>query len=265
MRKSMGLGVVGTLAIAGMLLALTGGPAAAAGAGTAYTCAGGSIPTGDYSSITVTGFCDVVPDAVINVAGNLNVAPGAAFDAQTVPSTITVGKNVTVGAGAMAGLGCQPPALVHNSAHPCSNDYGPSHTDYSSQHSTITVKGNVTGTDAMVVLLNGITVNRNVTLTGGGGPIPWSVKNNTVGRNITMNGITDEWVGVMFNHVAGNVTLTNITVNDEHPGAPGVYIVQNNVGRNLICSRLEPGVSSGFSGVLNVVGHKAIGQCAALA
>lgn len=257
MRKSMGLGIVGTLAVVGML-AFTAAPTAAAGASTAYTCAGGSIPSGNYSSVTVTGFCDVVPDAVINVAGNLNVAPGAVFDAQSAPSTIAVGKNVTAGAGSLVGLGCQPPALVHNSGHECATDPG--------GHSVITVNGNVTGTDAMVVLLNGIAVKGNVTLTGGGSDeIPWSVKNNTVGGNITMSEITDEWVGVMFNHVAGNVTLTNITLHDVHPGAPGVYIVQNNVGRNLNCSGLEPGVSGGFvPGAVNVVGHKATGQCAAL-
>ena len=36
-----------------------------------------------------------------------------------------------------------------------------------------------------------------------------------------MSGQTVMWLGVMFNHVDGNVTLTDITVNDEHPDAPG--------------------------------------------
>lgn len=200
----------------------------------------------------------MVPDAVIQVAGNLNVAPGAFFDAQSAPATVTVGRNVTAAAGSVVGLGCQPRSLVQNSAHPC--------TVEPEGHSVITVNGNVTGTDAQVVLLNGVTVGRNVTLTGGGSEeIPWSVKNNTVGGNITMSGITDEWVGVMFNHVAGNVNLSDITLHDVDPGAPGVYIVSNHVGNNLNCSNLQPGVSGGFvPGAVNVVGHKATGQCAAL-
>jgi hypothetical protein len=35
--------------------------------------------------------CNVATDAVINVTGNVDVAPGALFDAQSAPSTITVG------------------------------------------------------------------------------------------------------------------------------------------------------------------------------
>ena len=258
MRKTLRpFAALGALATAGAL-AIPAGPGSAAGAGSAYTCTGGSIPSGSYSSITVAGSCDVVPDAVIQVAGNLNVAPGAYFDAQSAPATITVGRNVTAAAGSVVGLGCQPRSLVQNSAHPC--------TVEPEGHSVITVNGNVTGTDAQVVLLNGVTVGRNVTLTGGGSEeIPWSVKNNTVGGNITMSGITDEWVGVMFNHVAGNVNLSDITLHDVDPGAPGVYIVSNHVGNNLNCSNLQPGVSGGFvPGAVNVVGHKATGQCAAL-
>src|SRR5271165_2266631 len=69
----------------------------------AYTCHGGdfatgdfvSIPSGTYSSITVTGVCNVAPGAVINVVGDVNVTTGAVFDAQSAASTITVGHNVT--------------------------------------------------------------------------------------------------------------------------------------------------------------------------
>ena len=88
------------------LLGITGIASAAPSGTQPYTCAGGDIPSGSYSSITVTGFCDVVPDAVINVVGNLNVADGAFFDAQSAPSTITIGHNVTAGAGSLLGLGC---------------------------------------------------------------------------------------------------------------------------------------------------------------
>ncbi len=49
--------VLGAITVAGAL-ALSGGPAIAAGssmqAATRYTCTGGEIPSGNYSSITVT-------------------------------------------------------------------------------------------------------------------------------------------------------------------------------------------------------------------
>jgi hypothetical protein len=276
MGKAMRLGVLGSLTVAGAL-ALSGGPAMAAVSSTtpaAYTCTGGdfasgnftSIPSGNYASITVTGVCNIVPDAVINVVGNINVAPGAVLDAQSAPSTISVGKNVTAAAGSILGLGCQPTNSIGMFAGvPCAAD--------PTGYTTITINGNVTATDADTVLMRGavaagagkLTVNGNVTLTGGGGDIPWSIKGNTIGKNLTISDVTADWLGVQFNAIGGNATLTNITATD--PGDPGrtVAVVENTVGRNLNCTGLAPGVSGGFiPGEVNHVGGKATGQCAAL-
>jgi hypothetical protein len=256
MEKVIRLRILGSLAVAAALALPTGSAMAAAPGPMPYTCTGGGIPSGDYASITVTGFCGVVPDAVITIVGNLNVGAGAFLDAQSAPSTITVGHNVTAAAGSLVGLGCQPD-YPHNTGHPC--------TFEPDGRSTITVNGNVTATDADTVLLNGITVNGNVTLTGGGGDIPWSIKNNSIGGNLTVSEVTADWLGVLFNHIDGNATLTNITATD--PGDPGrlVFVVRNTIGWNLTCTGLAPGVSGGFfPGSVNVVGRNAIGQCAPL-
>jgi len=263
MEKSKSLKMLGTLAVAAALAVATS-PAMAAAAPSgapAYTCAGGEIPSGNYASITVTGLCSVAEDAVVTVDGNVDVAAGAMLDAQTVPSTITVGRNVTGAAGSLVGLGCQPRSATNppNSAHDCFDEEG-NPTDGVSD---ITVHGNVSITDADTVLLNGITVHGNVSLVGGGSFIPWAIKNNDIARNLTVSDVTAEWVGVMFNDVGGNVTLTDIWVTETHPGAEmAVYVVRNNVGRNLGCSGLGPNISWGFSPLRNVVGHKATGQCA---
>jgi hypothetical protein len=221
-----------------------------------------SIPSGDYARVTVTGFCGVAPDAVITIVGNLNVGAGAFLDAQSAPSTITVGHNVTAAAGSIVGLGCQPFSEFHpdgtpvtSTGHPCQND--------PAGHSVILVKGNVTTIDANTVLLNGITVNGNVTLLGGGGDIPWSLKVNNVKGNFTVYGVAADWVGVMRNAVGKNLTVINVTATD--PGDPGrlVFVAVNNVGRNLNCFGLLPGVSGGFNPTLhNTVGRQATGQCA---
>jgi len=271
MERVMRLRILGSLAVAAAL-ALSTGPAMAAGSHTqshhdradwehtramGYTCTGGEIPSGNYSRITVKGFCDVPANAVIRVFGDLNVRAGSVLDAQNAPSTITVGRNVTAAAGSFLGLGCQPPSHTGNSAHECVVE--------PEGHSTVTVKGNVTATNAKTVMLNGITVKRNVTLTGGGGDIPWSIKNNTIGGNLKVSGQTTDWLGVLFNSIGRNATLTHIAVTDIHPGAPGVYIVRNTIGRNLTCFGLTPGVSGGFvPGSVNVVGRHALGQCASL-
>jgi hypothetical protein len=257
MRKGMPLGVLAAV----VALVLSGGPAMAAVHSTnvpkGYTCTGGEIPSGSYARITVTGACTVAADAVINVVGNVDVRAGAKLDAESAPSTITIGRNVNAASGSSLGLGCQPPSLTGNSAHECALE--------PEGHSDITVKGNVTATDAFAVALNGITVKGNVTLIGGGSVVPWSIKNNTIGRNLTVGGQTTDWLGVLFNTIGGNATLIGVNVTDVHPGAPGVYVVRNTIGRNLICLGLTPGVSGGFvPGSVNVVGRHAIGQCASL-
>ncbi|MEW1952973.1 hypothetical protein [Terrabacter sp. NPDC080008] len=252
--------VRGALAVAGAL-AMSGATVTGAMASptpTAYVCTGGQIPTGSYASIRVTGECSIRPDAVINVVGNIDVAAGAVLDAQSAPSTITVGHNVTAASGSLLGLGCQPSNFIGRFAGvPCAVE--------PAGHTVITVAGNVSASDANTVLLRQLTVGGNVTLTGGGGDIPWSIKGNTIGRNLTISEVTADWLGVQFNKIGGNATLTDITATD--PGDPGrtVAVVENTVGRNLTCTGLAPGVSGGFiPGEVNHVGHNANGQCAAL-
>ncbi len=253
------------LVAAGLVFSGTPAMAAVSSKGTprGYTCTGGEIPSGNYASITVRGACSVPANAGINVAGNVDVRTGGSLDAQSAPSTITVGHNVTAAPGSTLGLGCQPDYFNPDGSplktgHPC--------IEPPDGVSTILVKGNVTALGADLVLLNGIKVNGNVTLLGGGGPIPWSVKNNTIDRNLTVAGQTTDWLGVLFNSVGGNATLIHITLTEDHPDASGaVYVVRNTIGRNLICMGLTPGVSGGFiPGSVNVVGGHAIGQCASL-
>jgi hypothetical protein len=263
-RSVMGLVSTGTLVVAGAL-ALLGGPAAASApprwGPMPYTCTGGDftsgnltpIPSGTYASITVKGACAPAPNAVINVFGNVNVAPGAVLDAQSAPSTITVGHDVLAAPGAILGLGCLPNPVGHMTGHPCTVD--------PTESSNITVNGNVITWGANTVLLNGITVRANVTLIGGGEQAgnPWPIKNNTIGGSLVVYGVTPEWLGVLLNNVGGNVFLTNITA------ATGetMNVGANTIRWNLGCWALAPAVSSGF-GAANVVGGHTLGQCANL-
>ena len=260
MKQAARLRFVGTLTVAGAF-ALSSTPALAGQSHEpeprAYTCAGGEIPSGNYERITVTGACSVAAGAVIRVSDDVKVTAGAALDAQSAPSTITVGGDVKGARGSTVGLGCQPPSATGNSAHECALD--------PTGQSTITVKGDVKVTNGELVALNGIKVRGDVTLTGGGGPNYWSIKNNTIGRNLKIEGVTADWLGVLFNIVGGNVSLTDISATD--PGDPGrlVFVVRNVIGKNLSCENLSPGVSGGFfPGSVNVVGGRALGQCSAL-
>ncbi len=63
----------------------------------------------------------------------------------------------------------------------------------------ITIDGSITATDAGTVELNGIKVDGNVTLIGGGDQdgAPWPIKLNTIGGNFSVSGATPEWLGVL--------------------------------------------------------------------
>lgn len=256
MQKSKGLRILSSLVVTGAF-ALSGGPALAASP-SPYTCTGGDVPSGTYSSVTIAGNCQVPTDGsgVINILGNLNVAPGAIFDAQSSPSTITVGKNVTAGAGSFTGLGCQPNAA--HFMHPCANDPG--------GVSHITVNGNLTATDADLVILSGSTVKRNVTFTGGGGGQDWVVKGSNIGGNFSASNLVPDFFGLLYNQIGGNATLTNINAIDPEDGGFGsVNIVLNHIGKNLNCSSLGPRLSGGFiPGAVNTTGGKSTGQCVGL-
>jgi hypothetical protein len=281
-RAAMRVGSLGFLLVAGTL-ALSGGPASASAYHSAprtYTCTGGDfgtgtfvpIPSGTYASITVRGACQPAPGAVINVVGNVNLAANAVLDAQSYPSTITVGHDVTAASGALLGLGCLPNPPGHTTGHPCVDASGNPTTG----SSNITVDGNVSAWFAKVVLLNGITVKGNVTLIGSTGTgsvtdrataIPWAIKTNTIGGNVVIAGATPIWFGLVVNKVGGNVILINDHITDGLPPNndpnPTIQIATNTIGQNLICFGLGPAVGGGF-GPPNVIGGHALGQCANL-
>ena len=261
------------LVISGGAVASATGTAGSGDWPRAYTCTGGNlqtgtfatIPSGTYASIRVTGACQPKPDAVIKVLGDVHVAAGAALDAQSYPSTITVRHNVIAASGSLLGLGCLPnPTPKSTTGHPCVDAKG-NPTTFSS---SITVDGNVVARDANTVLLNGITVKRNVILVGGGGAIPWAIKTNTIRGDLIVRDMTPNWLGVILNKIGGDAILVNVHITDGLPPnndpKPTIFVASNNVRENLICRGLGPFVSGGFGTEHNVVGDEALGQCAHL-
>lgn len=221
------------------------------------TCSGGDIASGTYSKVTVTGPCSVPDGATVTVLGNLTVAPGAMFDAQT-HSTVTVDGNVLAGAGSLFGLGCTP-------AHPCNGDESEesSTSDY--------VAGNLILDHVFDAALNGNTIGGNVVVDGGGPGysldpwIPFSIKDNHIKGNLVVDGLQTSWFGVIRTVVDGNVILKNIQGAD--PDANEV--VADSIGGNLICSGNTPaphlgdaveGAPPGYGATS--VGGKSLGQCA---
>lgn len=245
------------LALTGVV-AIGGPPATAAPAGS-YTCAGGDIPGGTYTSLAVTGACTVPDGANLTVLHNLTVAPGAAFDAQT-HSQVTIGGDVVAGRGSLFGLGC-------TEAHPC-NDGNPG-----TQHDV--VKGNVVLDHVFDAAINGDVIGGNVVSSGGGAGlldpetdfVPFSVKDNVIKGNVIVSGLTTVWFGVIRSQIGGNVVLSNIRLSDPD----GNEVVANTIVGNLVCHGVSPapqlgdavgGAPPGY-GPSTVDGQR-VGQCAAL-
>jgi hypothetical protein len=244
------------------LLVLFGIQAGTASATGAATCSGGSVAAGHYSSLTIAGFC-TLDAGNVSVSLNLTVAPGAGLLAAFGGSNLIVGQNVSVGAGSILVLGCEPEAF------PCFNDNPVSPT--MSTHDTVGL--NLIADGALMMLIHGNHIGRNVSQSGGGGGVTCNLfpvgpngppaystyEDNTIGGNASISGVQTCWMGFIRNTVAGNVNYTNNVLADPD----GNEVVTNTIGRNLNCSGNDPVPQVGDSqGSPNTVGGRATGQCA---
>ncbi|HET8559060.1 MAG TPA: hypothetical protein VFL69_00930 [Marmoricola sp.] len=220
------------------------------------TCSGGEIDSGTYANLTVTGACSVPAGADITVLHNLDVAPGAMFDAQGAPSDVHIGGNVVAGPGSLFGLGCTP-------AHGCEG--GDTFSDAS-------VAGNVILDHVYDAAINGVEVGGNVVSTGGGAGfvlpnfVPFSLKDDVIHGNVVVRGLTTTWFGLIRSTVDGNVVLRDIRLDDPD----GNEVVHDTIGKNLIClgndpapqfgdAVEEPGLPADYR--YSTVGGRVIGQC----
>jgi hypothetical protein len=239
-------------------IVLSGTAAASARGGAPTTCSGGEITSGTYTGLIITGECSVASGATVTVNGNVTVQAGAAFDAST-DSQITINGNVYAGPGSFFALGC-------TQAHPCS-DTGVGPAGGFQTHDVVT--GNVTLDNVFDAAINGDTIYGNLTSSGGGPGlldpetdfIPFSIKDDVIGGNLTVTNLTGVWFGVIRTEVGKNVTLQNIAMSDPD----GNEIVTDQIAGNLNCSGLNPAPQVGDSGGdPNLVGKHANGQCAGL-
>ena len=137
----------------------------------AYTCTGGEVPAGTYSSLTVTGSCYVIGAVTVN--GNVTVGPtgraqflvGYSDDGTGGTGRLTVKGSLTAKGASFVYLDCPSAGCV-------------------------TVAGNVSVSQTTnYVLLNGI----------------------SVGGSLTVSGNTDQGAVVGGNTIRGNLTCTGNT------------------------------------------------------
>lgn len=231
----------------------------------AYTCTGGDLSGPTYSNVFVTGQCTVPNGANVVIRGNLMIAPGATFDAQT-HSTVDIRGNVIAGHGSQFGLGC-------TAAHPCDGDQ----TEEDGFSTNDSVGGNVILNGVYDAAINGDVIHGNLVSNGGGAGlldpekqfVPFSVKDDEIKGNVIVNGLQTVWFGIIRTKVGGNVVLNGIQLSDPD----GNEIVADTIGGNLVCHGMnpapqlgdainDPNVPPGYGP--SQIGGNAVGQCAAL-
>lgn len=252
-----------SIAVAGSAVVTFAVPAvmASAAAPRPYTCAGGSVPSGTYGSLTIAGFCNLDSGSV-TVVRSVTVNANAGLLAVFSGSNLVVGGNLTVGDHGILALGCLP------SSFPCFN--------FSGGTTHHRVAGDVTGSNALMMLVHGNWIGGQAVQTGGGGgrscrnfplgpdgPPAYSTwEDNTIRRNVSILGVHTCYMGFIRNNVGQSVYYSDNVLAD----LDGNEIVTNTIGGNLTCYRNSPPPQAGDSGGSpNTVGGRATGQCAGLA
>jgi hypothetical protein len=256
-------GLGGATALLASLFLANPAASLAAGAPHPYTCTGGSIAKGTYSSLTVAGVCTLDKGSV-KVTGNVEVTGGAALIALFGGSNLTVGGDLVVDKDGALGLGCEPFAAT------CIND-NQAHPKKSTNDS---VAGDLVAHGALAVIVHHTWVGGDVRQSGGGGgvncdsravlmgsPAYATYEDVTVAGSVSITGFRSCWLGFFRNTVTHDVTFDNNVVADPD----GNEVATNTIGGDLRCKGNNPAAQVGDSGgAPNDVGGHASGQCKGL-
>ncbi len=233
--------------------AFTGSAAADPHAGPPICSSAGTSLSGVHHNLTVWGNAYVASGNTLRVRGRLKIARGACLDAFSL-GTVHVRGDIVVKKGATLALGCTPGSI--GPVPPCGNTT-----------TNDTVGGSILADHPLTMYLDGNHIWGNV-ISIGGGPglhgqfLNFPVKDNWIGGRLTMFGWHGGWAGALRNTVGKSLVFSrNISIQDPDSNE----VVQNTVGRNLVCHGNSPAAQLGDSGgTPNVVAGAKLGQCAGL-
>ena len=133
------------------------------------------------------------------------------------------------------------------------------------------VDGNIVANAPATLYLSAMTVHGNLTSNGGGDPARnFPIKNLVVDGNVTLQGWSGLWIGLLRTQVGGNIVFSNNAGTQTGEGDfEGILdsseVVANVIAGNLICQNNTPAAQIGDSeGASNIVGGKAIGECSSV-
>jgi hypothetical protein len=245
MKGTLRLGLVLAVLILGLA------PSATFAAPSPYTCTGGVVPPGTYSTLTIDGFC-AIPTGTVVVMDGLIVKPGAFLDATSTAAHVDVYHGVWVGPGAFFAYGCSPSLCEDTTSD--------------------TISGGIVAEQPLGLVVHGNIIKGHVSLQGGGGgfncdpifpdgpPAYSTFENNTISGGVTVSGYVACWLGFIRNDVSGAVSFTNNNLFD--PDA--IEIVTNTIRGSLACSGNSDVLFGDSGGAPNQVTGRKTGQCEGL-
>jgi hypothetical protein len=225
-----------------------------------FTCSGGSIPSGTYNTLTVTGACSV-DSGNVTVLQGATVNAGADLYAAYGGSDLVVDGSLNVLKSAVLILGCEPQQFI------CFNDPDQSNGTLSTNdrvgnflyanlplavivhHSTLGSVWNHGG-------VAGVNCNPQAALFGS--PAYFTYEDNTITGGVEIGGWHACWAGFIRNTVGDAVSYNGSTT----ASPDGNEIASNTIGEWLNCTGDSPKPQIGDSGgSLNTVGLYGGGQC----
>ena len=256
---------------------IAGAGAASAATPMPVTCTG-PLAAGTYSSVMVSGTCNISAGKVV-VTGDVTVPAGAnslLASYALASSGLTVNGNVNVATGGTLILGCKA------SDSPCFDDPTPMTPTL---NSPATVQGSINATSPLGMVVTNSTIGGDASQSGGGGgvagegpgcftppfpgifntfpgggsPVYSDYEDNTIGGNLRVTGLNSCWLGSFRNQIAGSATFSGNKLGDPD----GNEFLTNQIAGNLLCTGNTPAAQFGDSGgMTNTVGGFATGECA---
>lgn len=213
------------------------------------TCSGTpeepGVLAGRYDgNVSIEGLCDVNAGRAV-VTGNLTLRPGSALLAAFAlndqtgsgESSLTVHGDVHVQEGATMLAGCDFQSF------PCLDDPEPEHPTLSSRDR---IYGNLVEQQPLGVVIHNSIIFGNVSENGGGGgltcepsgffalfgsPVYSDYERSIIKGSLEVTGVTSCWLGVIEEHVSGNVRVNE----DQLADPDAIEILSNKIRGNLNC------------------------------
>lgn len=222
-----------------------------------YTCSSGSVQSGTYTTLTVTGACALNAGPVTVTAIATITGSGSLVGRDSTSRFFDQG-DLDAGPNTIVELGCDPSNFA------CTGNSRATLRDE--------VDGNLNASGAEAVILYDTSVVGNVIENGGGAScathLPATLGGGSVyslydraaiSGSLSVTGVATCGLGAVSNLVSGNVTYNN----NAATGTPSNQIAANLISGNLACQGNTPAPGlHGKSG--NLVSGSRTGQCANL-